>query len=555
MKTFLSTTIIYISFLSVSLFSQNQSDELIKKLVGLPDDTTRVAALNEIAFILKDSSYEKSMEYLQQAEKLSSKLKYQNGIARSHLIKGLILNETGHKNEALDEFTKSLEIYKDSDDETSIALLKYYIGCLYSYWERYHIAIDHFLDALGYYNASGNKEKVTYIYYELGNAYRGIEDEERALDYYKLSLELARELADTAQMVHSLNNIGNVYSALGYDEKALEYYQLTLETNKNIGDAFGQSAALSNIGKIQIHLGNFKKALEYINHAQKIARDNNFVSFMLDNDLFASEAYEGMGLYKKSLELYKDYSHIKDSVYNAEKHEQIAEMQARYEAEKYKKENELLENKDKMSRITKIAIACGLFLFLIIGILIFSRLKSKIRKDRELMDKNKLIHEAQKKLVEAEQNEKKRLQEELRNKNNELTNFALHIIHKNELIQDIKSCVKDMKNKSDVEKNKTVNELILKLNQNLKTNKELQEFQMHVEKVNHDYFFKLSQKFPHLTDNEKRLSALLRLNLSSKEIASLNNISVKAVEMGRYRLRKRLNLEQDDNLSKFLQNL
>lgn len=78
---------------------------------------------------------------------------------------------------------------------------------------------------------------------------------------------------------------------------------------------------------------------------------------------------------------------------------------------------------------------------------------------------------------------------------------------------------------------------------------------MNVEKVNQDFFNKLDQNFPELTINEKQLCGLIRLNLSTKDIASIKNISPKSVEMGRYRLRKKLNLAPKEELSAFLRRL
>lgn len=539
---------------SVFLYSENV-DSLIQKLDNYREDTAKVNLLNKIGDLLTETSPDEALSYLDESLSLSKRLGYTKGLAYAYYYIGMVYNLKGERDKALDEFTRSLEILKNSNELEVIAGLKYEIGNIYMFWDKNYTAVEHFLDALKIYEKKHDIEHIASIYLNLGNAYRGIKDENKALEYYKLAKLSAEKLKDTILLVYSLNNIGNVYSAIGNNEKALEFYELTLETNRNIGDAQGQSAALSNIGSIHIEMGNYKKALEYLNKSQKIAIDNNFIEFIIENYKESSLAYEGMGIYKKSLELYKQYSHSYDSVYNSEKHRQIVEMQAKYESEKYKKEKELLENKEKINQIRMLAFGVGFILFIIIGVLIYTKQKSKIKKDHELMEKNKLIHEAQKKLVEAEKKEKMRLQEELKNKNNELTNFALHIIHKNDLIHDIKQELKDLKIKDGVDKSKQYNDLMLKLNQNLKTNKELQEFQLHVEKVNHDFFFKLKDKFPDLTENEKRLSALLRLNLSSKEIASLHNISVKAVEMGRYRLRKRIGLEASDNLSRFLQDL
>ncbi len=548
---FLVTVLLFIFQIS---FANNEIDSLKNKLEKMPDDTNRVILLNELAYKMDDSSYQNAIDILNESQELAKKINYQKGLAIAYFNKGLIYFRKGLEDEALEEYTKALKLVHYTNEFELIGRLDKNIGDIYDFWGKHHIAIDHYLDALELYESLNDKDNICSMQLRLGNAYSEINDE-KALNYYELTLQSAKELKDTTYIVYALNNIGLIYMDNKNYEKALKYYQYSLDANKYFNECQGKSAALSNIGSILIKNGNYKKALEYINKAQLIAKKNNLTQFMISNYQESSIAYEKMGIYKKSLELYKEYVNIKDSLYDMEKHEQIVELEAQYESERKDKEIELLEHKDKNSKFQLYSLLTGLVLFSIFGFFIYRSQKNKISKDKEIMSKNKFIHEAQKKLTEAEKKEKILLQEELENKKSELINFALHIIHKNELIQDIKSCLRKTKLADKQEQARIYSDLILKLNQNLKTNDELQEFQVHVEKVNHDYFYQLYQKFPDLTGNEKRLSALLRLNLSSKEIATLNNISVKAVEMGRYRLRKKMGLNQDTNLSKFLQNI
>ena len=94
---------------------------------------------------------------------------------------------------------------------------------------------------------------------------------------------------------------------------------------------------------------------------------------------------------------------------------------------------------------------------------------------------------------------------------------------------------------------------MVNVQQNLQIQKDLDEFQKTMHEVSEDFAKKLKTRFPNLTKNEERLCTMLKLNLSSKEIAALNNSTIRAVEMGRYRLRKKLNLNQEQNMIDFLQ--
>ncbi len=140
-------------------------------------------------------------------------------------------------------------------------------------------------------------------------------------------------------------------------------------------------------------------------------------------------------------------------------------------------------------------------------------------------------------------------------RNTELENFALHIVQKNDFLQDIKSKFKKLRVNASDKNAEEIKDLNLKINQALRLNKELEKFRERVDDVNSHFFNLLSENYPKLTEKEKRLCALLKLNLSSKEIASLNNISEGAVTMARYRLRKKIALTTDESLAEFFQKL
>lgn len=86
-------------------------------------------------------------------------------------------------------------------------------------------------------------------------------------------------------------------------------------------------------------------------------------------------------------------------------------------------------------------------------------------------------------------------------------------------------------------------------------NEEWEQFSRHFDQVHDNFLKRLGEAYPDLSPNDFKLSTYLRMNLASKEIASLMNISVRGVEASRYRLRKRLNLPSGTNLTEFLMKL
>ena len=99
-----------------------------------------------------------------------------------------------------------------------------------------------------------------------------------------------------------------------------------------------------------------------------------------------------------------------------------------------------------------------------------------------------------------------------------------------------------------------INTLITRIGKEIDSEKQWKVFNMHIEQVYEDLFKKLIENYPDLTPRELNLCAYLRMNISSKEIATLMNISARGVEISRYRIRKKLHLDREANLTEFMIN-
>ena len=210
-------------------------------------------------------------------------------------------------------------------------------------------------------------------------------------------------------------------------------------------------------------------------------------------------------------------------------------------------------------------IWAGLFYILLISVCLlfaYKFLKKKFRLQRkkfeEEQEKLLYIHELERNKTNNElialKNEK--LESEINFKNSELASSAMHLVKKGELITKLKSeilhVVKQIDNPQAIAELK---KMIKTLNEDENMDEEWENFTMHFDKVHSDFVVTLKEKFPTITGNELKLCAYLRMNLSTKEIAQLLNISVRGVEISRYRLRKKLQISSDTNLFDFLINI
>lgn len=139
------------------------------------------------------------------------------------------------------------------------------------------------------------------------------------------------------------------------------------------------------------------------------------------------------------------------------------------------------------------------------------------------------------------------LKEEFKSKSNELAASTMSIIKKNELLSNIKNQLV-----TDIDDKGSVKHIIHIIDKNLNQNDDWELFKEAFNNADRKFLKKLKKAHPNLSPNDIRLCAYLRLNLSSKEIAPLFNISPRSVEIKRYRLRKKMNLEHDDNLVDYI---
>ncbi len=182
------------------------------------------------------------------------------------------------------------------------------------------------------------------------------------------------------------------------------------------------------------------------------------------------------------------------------------------------------------------------------------------QKELELQEQEKRYEEeAKEKRKEIMELKNQRLQYDLRHKSQELASSTMNLIRKNEILleisQNLNKVAGDINDKPDT---KSVLRQISKMQDDIKKNIEhdnnWKRFAENFDLVYENYLKRLSEKFPNLTISDKKLCAYLKMDLSSKDIAPLLNMSFRSVEMSRYRLRKKLELERDVNLSEFLQN-
>ena len=195
--------------------------------------------------------------------------------------------------------------------------------------------------------------------------------------------------------------------------------------------------------------------------------------------------------------------------------------------------------------LSSVAYACYLLLA-VAGLLIFRRriiAKTRLKESRDREEKERELIQLR--------NEK--LQADLSFKSSELASSTMAIIKKNEFLIEVKEILQNQKEQLGTRyPDKYYDTLVRKIDDNMSSPNDWKVFETNFERAHEQFMKILKDNYPDLTPSDLRLCAFLRMNLASKEIAPLLGISVRGVENHRYRLRRRLNLDADSNLTEFM---
>lgn len=262
--------------------------------------------------------------------------------------------------------------------------------------------------------------------------------------------------------------------------------------------------------------------------------------------------YKKLGNYQQALENQEQYSHLRDSLFNAETVKKVSGVELKYALEKQKEVYEAnaqkQESEKEKNRLAFYAAGGILLLLLALAALFLYLQKTKLKNAKLSNDKLEL----ERKNLSLE---KEKLTEDLDFQHREMASKVMYILKKNELIKSISDQLSTLKATTPPPNQKQLQEIIQEMNQK-KDQDVWTEFETHFTKVHPNFYEKLSQQFPNPTPNEKKMCAFLRLNMSTKDISAITYQSVNSISVSRSRFRRKLNIQGEvKNLINFLSEL
>jgi tetratricopeptide (TPR) repeat protein len=435
---------------------------------------------------------------------------------------------------SLDMFLSSLSLAREQQEPYPLITALHGLGRTYNLISDSAKAISVLNEALEISIKNNLIKEAGKMHNELGNTFTQAKDYKKALFHQYKGYEFAIQTSDTISMIYLLNNIGQGYSLMGEYRKSVIYFEKGLELNKNRNEAQSASAILGNLGEVYLNLEDYLKAVEFILKSLEISERQGFRVFTKDNYLLLSRTHEKLHQYPEALAAYKRYSELRDSLFNEDKSRAIESITNKYiQEEKDKKITMLTEQARNRTLLYRFSImAVILFVTVLILIVISLRLRIKLHKQ-----------------------EKKKLDETISHKNRELVTMMLQTHEKLEMMAELEKNIDKLANSEVSDYQNIANDIRGKIRWVQNIDSDWQEIKTHFEQVHPDFFKTLLHRHPSLTQNDLKLCAYIRINLTTKEIARLFHISERSVQTSRYRIRKKMLLTPEIGLSQYIADL
>ncbi|MEH0154052.1 tetratricopeptide repeat protein [Limibacter armeniacum] len=534
--------LLLLTFLAFSVNAANDSklDSLKMELTVATEDTLKARILSDIVSQYMENDTDSAEIYSDQAIKLLESISPSIYLAKAYSARGTLLIHKGYYFQAVDYLMKSLQLFEElGHDKYQIAATRNNIGVVYERVKDFESAADYFSTAVEVAEQVEDDKRrgviLCNLYLNLGSSSDGIGKKEDALHYFQKARQLAEKHDQKLVKAKALNNLGNFYAKEGETEEAFKYHSEALKLKRELMDYSSLPSSMFAVANYHIEHGEFAIAEKYLEEALDFATKYNSVYNLREAHQFLFELYNHMGNLEKALEhhiLFKQYT---DEIRGDENSKKINNLIQKYEFEKLQREAEKRQQA-KEQRIYAGAVLAALLILIIYFLYMLQRSKTKAA----------LLEMQRSELEQAQlQLSNNNLEQQLSFKNKELTTNVMHLLQKNELINKVSEELMTAQRNMKRDNQKLVRQVVFEL-QSASNEEMWKEFEMHFQQVHSGFYESLNEKYPDLTPNERKLCAFLRLNMSTKDISAITHQSPKSIDMARFRLRKKLNLNGAD---------
>jgi len=344
-------------------------DSLHRSLNATTSDTGRVVAFNALASYYRNYSSDSSLIYSQKALLLAEKVPWRLGMGNALMLQGTVNRILGNFPVAMEQLQKAMPHFEAANDNRGIAYVYNNIGLVYLREDKKKEAADYFANGLRYAKQANDREAISIALNNLGLVVRSQQRYDSAIYYFRESYKLAHYRQDYVVMANNLRNIGISHQLAGRIDSALYYLPLARRQYQSANSPSSESVATLAIARIYLQQGKLTLAENLADSVLAITSKLGAKEQIRDAYLLRYEIHKQTGKIAEALSNYEQYVAYKDSVFGEEKVKMLANLQANFELQKAKQQNEELTTQQKNARLLMIMGIAG-FTLLLIGLLI-----------------------------------------------------------------------------------------------------------------------------------------------------------------------------------------
>lgn len=529
---------------SCLVLSANDKIDSLKSILSSYDreDEKKVDLLNNLGYEYWIVNPIQSIIYGQQAKALAEVLEYTPGKALSNRVIGVAHWARGSYDQGLKYLLDGLNQYRNLTDTLGEANCLMNIGLIYSDRSDNEPALKYYFDALRLFEEVQANDRSATTYVKLATIFIEEGKIDAATDFLKRAKVIHTQNGFTYGSAEVLNRYGLLKTKVREYDSANYYLKEALELSTKINDIDGITKNYLDLAEVALQLKQNKSAEELLQVALINARK-------IESHKWLKEIYErlqliarGRGDLPKAVEYYDQYVKEKDSIFNEQTLNNISRLETELATAEQKRQLEAREKEfvilEQRSEIRETRLIGIIVLAVVTIVALF--LSFKVRQQSARRKEEEATREAE----EA--------RKELEFKNRELVSYTVNFVQKNQLFEELIDSVSQLKKKSkdDVRKELIGMERVIK--RHLQVDKDWEDFKLRFENLHSGFFDDLLKQAPSLTNNDLKLSALVKMNFSIKEVADMMGISTESVKTARYRLKKKLGLPGETNINDFL---
>jgi tetratricopeptide (TPR) repeat protein/DNA-binding CsgD family transcriptional regulator len=491
------------------------------------------------------SKYDSAIDYNREAESYFLQIGDSLKLGSIYILNSAIYLEKGFFDLSLKNGIKSAQYFLKLGDTVGYAKAMYNNACVYESLENKKAAKDSYYEVIPIFKKHNILYTLALVHQGLGILYTKdpVQADSARINLQK-AIDIGKEMQDTVLIATALNEYGRLQKVLRQYDTAKGIYEESIALSRAVSSGFSEQIALLDLGEVYLETNELEAAEEVTMAALALNR-------RLGVDVGINRAYENLyRIYKaqndpdKALFYVEAHLAKKDSIYGIEKANKINELQTIYETEKKEadlalqaEEIRTLNEKAKVDTLTKGLYAGGMVsAFALSGLLVFG-FRQRIRKNRIAREKQEEIY-----------------RQEIEHKKKELATQTLHLVQKNTFIQELKENLESIKKSPDTFKTE-FRRIVMLLKKENASDKDWEVFKTYFAEVHNDFDQKLKTLYSEISEKEIRLAAFLRMNLTTKEIAATLNVLPESVLKSKYRLKRKLGLDKEMDLTRFLNSL